>query len=458
MRSNLTEESLKSLESYSTKALWKLITEAQIIIRKREYEGESKPNCSSEYSLCNSDAEFEIRGDDSMDDVVILETGIIDLTSSEQNNNGGQVDSLKCREPDKMDTKLSNLKRKLLEISKGEDPSWRANKQAAPVSQSSQHQELEEKMNQNENSDTQGKDSQSINDMLSTEFYERNGSEIVDADKKVSSYSKNRDGDKDGTDGYYKLLASSHFSPLRSQHIPPFCNFNKHDKNFSKDVSYSPNIKVVDELLASGESNSLKTDLQKENARNKNLNIYVNHYDEHYIRQMISVKDLPRELKICLNYNPIRLKPWRIQDFKLNKESEYNSKRQLKKKKQYWEQENIVHDEFTDSYFANFYKYFDNLKSVDNPLQLNDRIAYPNSQELKEDKHFLRIYEFNRCKNMLLLALNSALSNEQRGYLFRNENLNMLVSLGLFNVDYDLLLISSRKEIEEYAERSVQSG
>lgn len=146
--------------------------------------------------------------------------------------------------------------------------------------------------------------------------------------------------------------------------------------------------------------------------------------------------------------------PWRIQDFKINEMSEYGKKREIKKTKVYWENKKkwgqykaTNSDDFNDRYFENFYMFFDNMKNVENPLRSVDRISYPSTQEMKQDKYYLSVYEYNECKKMLLLAIDRTVPQDQRGYLFREKALNQLVDSGNMDIDFGTVVISYMKDI-----------
>ena len=418
MNIELSDGKVMSLDTLPTETLWNLIINAQNIIRKREKENKVK---EEEHTNCDVTIEYDNNNNNNN---IVTKQGDINLTENK-----------KVLNLETIDYKMGKLKRKLFEISESKflDKEYKKRVLKNENFQTDTLPFSESKIEEDVDIDTQEKQS-SIDDrkiLLSTDLYDEIGKENINTNSNITN-------------------TISIENLKRPNYLPPFVNFNKNVKDESKDISYYPNVKIVDELLNISELKTMKTILQKEDAREKNLIKYITYYEENYFRKLISLKNIPINLKICLNYNPIRLKPWRIQDFKLNQESDYYIKKEYKKTRKYWEQEKIIYDEFTDEYFNNFYKYFDNLKNVDNPLQLNERIAYPNTQELKEDKHYMRIYEYNNCKKMLLLALNHTIPREQRGYLFRKECLNNLVSTGLFNIENECLLISFRKEIEEY--------
>ena len=149
--------------------------------------------------------------------------------------------------------------------------------------------------------------------------------------------------------------------------------------------------------------------------------------------------------------------PWRIQDFKLNENSKYGKEKETKKTKKYWEErkkwgkyKSNNKDEFNDKYYENFYLFFDNMKNVENPLRSVDRISYPSTLEMKQDKYYWSVFEHNECKKMLLLALDGSVPKEDRGYIFRDDLLNQLVDSGMVALDFDTLMISYMKYVKEY--------
>lgn len=226
--------------------------------------------------------------------------------------------------------------------------------------------------------------------------------------------------------------------------LPPFKQFDPGLKVDEKDENEAFEAVMVDELLEDG--CDLPTELSKENQRRKNLTTYLNNYK--------GVKDCKR---LTLNYNPIRMMPWRIQDFKLNENSEYGKEKETKKTKKYWEDrkkwgkyKSNSKDEFNDKYYENFYLFFDNMKNVENPLRSVDRISYPSTLEMKQDKYYWSVFEYNECKKMLLLALDGSVPTEDRGYIFRDDLLNQLVDSGMMALDFDTLMISYMKYVKEY--------
>ncbi|KAL6933139.1 uncharacterized protein HGUI_02082 [Hanseniaspora guilliermondii] len=224
--------------------------------------------------------------------------------------------------------------------------------------------------------------------------------------------------------------------------VAPFKRFDPKQRVDEKSSKYYPNILIVDELLENDGKN-LPTELSKEELRRKNLVTFLSCY-----------KHFGCGPKLTLNYNPIRLMPWRIQDFKINEMSDYGKNREIKKTKVYWENKkkwgkykSTNGDDFNDRYFENFYMFFDNMKNVENPLRSVDRISYPSTLEMKQDKYYLSVYEYNECKKMLLLAIDKTVPQEQRGYLFREGVLNRLVDSGNIDIDFDTVVISYMKDI-----------
>ncbi|XBW37535.1 hypothetical protein QEN19_003115 [Hanseniaspora menglaensis] len=200
---------------------------------------------------------------------------------------------------------------------------------------------------------------------------------------------------------------------------------------------------VCDELLPASFKSDMTKTLVIEKERENNLIIFLNYYEKHYLNKLISLKKLNSSCKINLTYNPIRFNFWRIQDFKLNKKSEYNINEELKKTKRYWENKKIPDDNLTDNYLKNYYRFFENIKDIENPLHLNDRISYPDTQEREKERNFLNDYRHQTIKKMLYLALNHTISQEKRGYIFHNKSLNKLVNNGLFQVNFDDLKVTT---------------
>ena len=240
-------------------------------------------------------------------------------------------------------------------------------------------------------------------------------------------------------------LKTEIFNEPQNIKIAPFQQFDPNEKVDEKDVDYYPNVVLVDELIHK-EMINLPTDLSKEDQRRKNLATFLQLHSH-----------FPACKKLTLNYNPIRLMPWRIQDFKINENSEYGREKEIKKTKKYWENKkkwgkynSKGNNDYNDKYFENFYLFFDNMKNVENPLRTVDRISYPSTVEMKQDKHYLSIYEYNECKKMLLLALDQSIPFQERGYLFREDLLNQLVDSGKMDIDFDTLVISHMKDIITY--------
>lgn len=238
-----------------------------------------------------------------------------------------------------------------------------------------------------------------------------------------------------------ELYNETQSTNITKNKVAPFRKFDPNQRVEEKDTNHYPSVVIVDELLE--DKNTLPTELSKEELRRKNLVTFLSCY-----------KSYGCGPKLTLNYNPIRLMPWRIQDFKINEMSEYGKKREIKKTKVYWENKKkwgqykaTNSDDFNDRYFENFYMFFDNMKNVENPLRSVDRISYPSTQEMKQDKYYLSVYEYNECKKMLLLAIDKTVPQDQRGYLFREKALNQLVDSGNMDIDFDTVVISYMKDI-----------
>lgn len=238
-----------------------------------------------------------------------------------------------------------------------------------------------------------------------------------------------------------ELYNETQSSNIKKDKVPPFRKFDPNQRIDEKNSEHYPNVLIVDELL--DDEDNLPTELSKEEFRRKNLFTFLSYY-----------KDYGCGPKLTLNYNPIRLMPWRIQDFKMNEMSEYGKKKEIKKTKAYWENKkkwgeykSTNGDDFNDRYFESFYMFFDNMKNVENPLRSVDRISYPSTLEMKQDKYYLSVYEYNECKKMLLLAIDKTVPQEQRGYLFRERALNQLVDSGNIDIDFDTVVISYMKNI-----------
>ncbi|OBA25985.1 hypothetical protein HANVADRAFT_3227, partial [Hanseniaspora valbyensis NRRL Y-1626] len=221
MNIELSDGKIISLDTLPTETLWNLVINAQDIIRKRERENNVK---EEEYSNYDVTIEYDNDNDNnSNNDNIVIKQDDNNLTENK-----------KALNLETIDYKMGKLKRKIFEISESKflDNKYKKRLLKNENIETDTLPFIESKIEEDNDIDTQEKQSRIDNGkiLLSTELYDEIGKENVNTNSNI-------------------INTVSIENLKRPNYIPPFANFNKNVKDESKDISYYPNVKIVDELL-----------------------------------------------------------------------------------------------------------------------------------------------------------------------------------------------------------------